>query len=229
METRTTPKIAFADILNMWDLVKDKMNPDKEFYPLLKLIEANKWYEDDSRPPTLKEVACLLGVKPHILSKWIFTIYTPWLDLDNPPSIGFKTVVEFHFRNMRQTAIFESQDIVFLPRKGESIYSEYFSNYLGNCWQYYVESVSHYFRKGEHRIVVNVRDGQFNEFWSFRKDEAYVKEEISIEDYYSKDDWDLKKKLKISPYFAWLRMEDEKRSRDEAESVRIKSKGRKKA
>lgn len=226
METKITPKIAFADILDMWDLMKDKMDPDKEYYPLLKLIEDNRWYEDHARP-TLKEVARLLNVQIHILSKWIFTIYTPWLDEENPPRIAFKTVVEFHLSNMQKTAVFESQDILFLPRRGETVNTAYFNNSLGNRWYYYVDSVSHYFDKGEHRIALYIKDGEFNEFWAFRKDEAYVRGEISTEDYYRKDDWNLKKQLKISPYFAWLRMEEEKERRDEAVSVGKKSKGKK--
>ncbi len=218
METIVTPKTAFADLLAMWDLTGKDPDYDREYYPLLKLIDDKKWYSCSTHP-TLKEVAAMLNVKTHILNNWILAIYTPWLDLDKPPRIIFKTVVEFHFMSFRQTIVFESQDISFLPRKGESVNSDYFRNYLGTQGSFYVESISHRFKRGEHRISVFMEIGLYNEYWEFRKDEAFIKEEISDEDYFMKDDWDLKKQLKISPHFARLKMQEENERQNEAKMV----------
>jgi len=210
MDKSVTPKQALKDIFSLGMFNKKLLDPSKDYYPLLKLLDDNDYYPGDLPYPDLKTMERLLGITHSVLGRWILTLFKQMLsEINSPVPINFLTVVEFYFQGYSRHMTLLVEGLDYLPRVGETIYSSYFSEYLGGSFLYFVESINHHFDQGEHRITMFIKNGNYNLYWHLRKDEALATKEISIQDEYEKSDEQLKTLLRISPHYVWL--DDENR------------------
>jgi hypothetical protein len=230
MKDLITLKEAYSDLVDMPDQLQRIMDQSKEYYPLLNLLLeiSRKKYRSDR--PSLKEVGMTLGIKQHILSRWIYTIYESLYstndDNDVAAIIDLETIVEFEFSHDGRSVCYAVKGISYIPRVGEAVNNSYFSSLLGAAWgDFYVESVAHYIKAGIHCIRVYLKSGSYNLFWHIRKDEAYLKEEIPLWDTLGKTDRELMTLLRISPHFA--RMDDLSRKIREEKSLETRGYPRK--
>jgi hypothetical protein len=86
-----------------------------------------------------------------------------------------------------------------VPRVGENFTIPYFRAKVGSDW-FYARSIEHQFEDNKQIIYIRLSDGRYNLFWHLRKDEAYLKEEISTHDDYSGEDYELKYSMRLQRY-----------------------------
>jgi hypothetical protein len=67
---------------------------------------------------------------------------------------------------------------------------------------FYVDSIEHSFLGNKQRVIIRLRPGFYNFYLRYKRDEAYEEGEITTQFYYSGDDYDLRKELKIGR-FRW--------------------------
>lgn len=83
-----------------------------------------------------------------------------------------------------------------MPRVGENIEIPYFQAKIG-CQMFYVDSIHHFLEDKKQKIGIFLRSGSFNQYLHLRKDEAYLKREITDEEFRAPMDYTVKEKLKL--------------------------------
>jgi hypothetical protein len=63
---------------------------------------------------------------------------------------------------------------------------------------YYVKDIRYEFEDNKLSVSFSLTGGFYNLYWHWRKDEAKLKKELDLMDFYKLDDYDLMKKLRIN-------------------------------
>ena len=90
-------------------------------------------------------------------------------------------------------------ELPFIPRIGECIEIPFLREKVG-CSIYYIESIDHELTDSKQSVNIHLNPSSPNLYFRLRKDEAYLKGEISSDVYYSKKDWEIKEKLKLRKF-----------------------------
>jgi hypothetical protein len=206
MKKEISPKEAFQDICSMPDLSQKIVESGSENPDLSEYLLANNYFRNPNRSiTTLKVVGKHTNLPQHKLRKSILSFHSRLIELMEDD----KGRVEYHLSHRGRYMRIGLQGFPNLPRIGETVIVYYFSNYMRTS-RYFAKHIEHELSNGEYVISVELEGGSYNAWWEIRKDEALAKEEISIDDYYFGDDWDLMAELRISPY--WSRINDERRN-----------------
>lgn len=156
-------------------------------------------WNDDATAPTIKEIIAGSGLTSGRFNTLVKAIYKD--QIINPSDIKVKVssiIYEFDLTYFDKYFQFIIDNLLAVPRVGEEIHIDHFRFVIGTSY-FHVRNVSHYFIDTKQVVSISLLYGGYNKYLHIRKDEAYCKREISIEDYYTLDDYDLKEKLKITP------------------------------
>jgi hypothetical protein len=105
----------------------------------------------------------------------------------------------FRLHYFKQFAYVSLFNLKHVPKVGEQVEIPFFRARLGTE-TFYVQSVTHEFSDTKQTIVFELYPGFFNPFWYIRKGEAYLKSEITFDEYHDHMDRKVKEKLKYHEY-----------------------------
>jgi len=201
MNNKLSTKNVLSNIVSMKSFVKQLLNRGKDYDSLIKYITSPDFCDEDTPLPAIKEVQKEMGLSYSVLRRKLFSIYE---DLYNHDEIGIdfsikKTEYWFHMRYFDNQAYLVLSDLPRVPRIGEHMSIPFFSAKVGTD-SFYVHDISHYLTDTKQIIHITLNPGMYNHFWRLRKDEAFLKGDISWDDYFDHMDHDIKEKLRLPRY-----------------------------
>ncbi len=83
-----------------------------------------------------------------------------------------------------------------VPLLGGQVEISFFKAKVGTT-TFFVESIHHRFTDDLQIVDIDLKVGKYNHYWPIRKDEAYLKGEITWHEYFRSNDSAIKKRLKL--------------------------------
>lgn len=164
------------------------------------LIEDDELFNEEATLPSLKELSEKLQLSYSVIRRYLSHIYTDLLDIDQAPVHQFRrTEYWFELKAQGKWASFKTLSLQVVPRVGEEIGVPFFNAEL-ECRNFHVYRVTHYFEDDVHTVSIDLKEGSYNLYWHQRLDEAYLKGEVSIHEFYQLSDYQLKDKLGLDRY-----------------------------
>lgn len=199
MDKKLSSTGIIRDISSMREFAKNLLGKGKEYDELLSLIiEKNYYYDDDLRLLKVKDLQEKTNKTYSNIRKQLYEIYNDLLnheDIDIEFSIK-KVEYVFIMHYFDNYTWFVLDNLPIMPRIGEEIDIPFFMGKMDNS-RYYVESIDHYFSDTKQSIRITLNPDSPHPYFRLRKDEAYLKREITHDEYYSKKDWKIREKLKL--------------------------------
>ena len=182
---KPTTKELIRDIGSMRETALTLMNQEKSYDPLLSGMLRTDYYNDEDIPwPNLDYLKSATGWSYDKIRKELAKIYED-LKVGYANGICFKiykTEYLFFIKAYNRYLDLQFEDIVHIPRVGETIHISYFESYVGN--DFHVERIQHNFRGTTHEVVVWLKNGEYNIFEAFEKDKEYSEGWIDTMEYY---------------------------------------------
>ena len=197
MENFKSSKGVLLDISSMRNFAIQLIGKGKKYEALLKLIVEKDYYNDDGlKLPSINEIKERLGMSYEKVRKQLFEIYDDLLNhTENNIVFSLKKVeYVFFLTYFDNNAILTINELPVMPRIGEQIWIPYFKEKVGTDL-FFVNSVDHYFYDTKQSISISLSPGSYNYYWKIRKDEAYLKGEISTFEYYQSKDNQIRNNL----------------------------------
>lgn len=173
------------------ELFKDKI----EYQPIIEFILAKDYLNDDLDIPfpKIKDVEEGTGLKSHTLRKLLLQMHERIFSYDRKLNLSFKKVLyHFHIRYSDHSFDFTMDKLTHLPRIGENISLPFVSTFTSLNW-FYVDSIKHEFAENYQVVILILKEGDYNEYWRFIKDQAIEYDDIEFRDTYSLNEAELKK------------------------------------
>ena len=173
------------------ELFKDKI----EYQPIIDFIHVKDYLDDDLDIPfpKQKEVEEGTGLKSHTLRKLLLEMHEKIFTYDRKLNLSFKKVLyHFHIRYSDHSFDFTLDKLTHLPRIGENISLPFVSAFTTLNW-FYVDSIKHEFAEDSQVVTLILKEGDYNEYWRFMKDQAIEFDEINMRDIHSLNEAELKK------------------------------------
>lgn len=202
MEKKLSNVGILRDITSMREFAKKLIGKGKDYDELLWVITDKDYYDDDNMfLLNLKELQSKVNKLYSFICKQLNEIYN---DLQKHEEIGIEFSIKkveyvFLLHNRDNYGWFVLDDLPILPRVGEQIDIPFLREKMGQTY-YYVENIFHHISDSKQTINITLNPGSPNLYFRIRKDEAYLKGEINREEYNSKEDWDIREKLKLRRY-----------------------------
>ena len=192
MKTYTT-KRAIIDLMIVEEQVVRIFEDNERYKDFIDFIFSKDFLNDDDlKFPTIKDISNAIGLSPSKVTKLIKEMYDDFFD----NKFNFSKVEIIYFITYLDNYLqFNCNDLKFIPRVGEQIDMSFIEAKIGTN-MFYVDKVEHTFENDVQRIYITLRAGLFNTYFHFRKSKAYEQREISFDDYYSGDDYLIRRKLK---------------------------------
>ena len=195
-------KLALYNILTVKEQVLKGFGSESKYKVFLDFISGIDYVNDDDiQIPSMKEISSITGIKYPQLSKLIKELYDKlFYDENNDFTFDFKNVeIYFRLHNNDKCVEVKSSKLAYLPRLGEQV-SMYFANAKIGVGFFYVDFIDHSFEKDFHKIYIVLRSGLSNTYLKYRRDKAFMEQEITDKQYFHSDDYDIKALLKIGRY-----------------------------
>lgn len=199
MELKYSSRQLLSDIKSMKSHTKQLFGKGKKYEHFLRCILNLNYFRDDVYTPiSLKEIQKVTGLKYPIVRKYLHQIYQDLLKHEeNHLDFSVQKVqynfIMYYFNN---EACLTVNHLPVVPRVGEQVEIPFFKAKVGRT-TFFVKSIDHLFLDDMHRVDFILAPGNYNYYWHLRKDEAYLKGEISIEEYFSERDYRLQEKLRL--------------------------------
>mgnify|MGYP001953869899 CR=1 FL=1 len=146
----------------------------------------------DIKLPTIKDISNSIGLSSTKVTKLIKELYDEFFE----SKLTFSKVeIIYYIKYLDNYLQLEFSDLKFIPRVGEQINIDFIKAKIGTG-MFYVDKVSHTFENDVQRIYITLRSGLFNSYFHFKKSKAYEQREISFDDYYSGDDYQIREKIR---------------------------------
>lgn len=200
MEQKLYSKDILIDIKSMVGFARQLLGRGKTYENLLSHF-LSKYCNDDVDLPSLKLLQSELNTTYTILHKQIQSIYEDLMNYEESEIDYSVKKVEYIFslRYFDSYKTFKLDYLPVVPRVGENIEIPFCRAILGTQF-FHVDSIHHYITAEKQVIGIWLRHGGYNHYFKWRKDEAYLKHEISRDEYYSPMDYNIKEKLKLRVY-----------------------------
>lgn len=156
-------------------------------------------YKDDyiAALPTLQILIKEIGIsskKFHSLLRELFEA----VSINEIPMKVNQTVCVFEYVSEDKVLSFQMEGLLHIPNIGDRIELPFFARCFNNL---YVKEVNHKIEiNGSHKLTFMLTRNAPNFFWKFRKDEALLKKEITLQEDFE-DDWLLQRKLNLGVRF----------------------------
>ncbi len=195
-------KLAIYEILTVKEQVLRVFGNESKYKLFLDYISAIDYVNDENlHIPSMKEISSTIGIKYPQLSNLIRELYDKlFYDENNDFSFDFKNV-EVYFRlnyNNRRAEV-KCSRLAYLPGVGEEVDFSFGQAKIGNS-SFYVDFIDHSFEGDTHKIYIELRSGISNTYMKYRRDKAFLENEITADQYFHSDDYDTKELLKMGRY-----------------------------
>jgi hypothetical protein len=193
-----TPKGVFRDLISMSWSLKYFLNKGKDYDKIIKYIIDKNLCEIDSIP-SIKEVLLDLGISYSSFSRQILKLYED-IRIDEEFQFEKPSVIyNFNLSYNKKRLTISFKDLPVIPRIGETVHVPFFEEYTKYSY-FYVKKISHRFYNGIQSVVIQLEEGSYNLFWHFRRDEAFLKNQLSHFHSYKFSEDELKEKLGFIPF-----------------------------
>ena len=192
-------KQVILDISSMRNFAAKLLKEENTYNKILEyLIFKNIYYDEDAHLPLIKDIIKELNITYGKFKKELLKLYSELIDQDyENPKIPFCFSEVEYFFSLQSYGIyahFTAKHLRHIPRVGEAVDIPYFRAKLGGDY-FFVEKINHEFYDGKHVIYITLKRGFYNKYWHIRKDEAQLKREIGLHDFYELEDFQLQEKL----------------------------------
>tara|TARA_R110002050_G_scaffold187306_1_gene321742 strand:+ start:18603 stop:19211 length:609 start_codon:yes stop_codon:yes gene_type:complete len=200
MNTSFSSQDILRDIRSMRKFSGQLLGKGKIYDRLLSYLLHDVFPYSDYTLPKLKDLQSALGIPYSKVRKHLNHIYSDLIDheengVDLSPS---KVEYVFTLKKDEDYTTVVMHNLPVLPKVGEQVTIPYFSAKSGD--HFYVNSIHHCFFDGIQTIEIVLRPGLYNKYLDLRKEEAFLKGQISWEDYFNADDYDLRSRLGLPRY-----------------------------
>lgn len=183
-----------------------RFNTNSKYKELLTFIINEDYYHDEDKAlPTIKDLSKVLSLSYDKVRSQIKAIHDDLNDeiiLEKIPFEFNQSKIIFVINGYQKTTSMSANNLTVIPREGENINIPFFKSIVGtNC--FYVDKVSHEFTDNKQEVYIHLEAGFYNSYWKIRKDRALITREISINDYYTKSDYQIQQLLEMRPFSAW--------------------------
>ncbi len=198
-DSRLSLKQVILDISSMRKFAAKLLKEENSYNPILEyIISRNIYYDEDAKLPLIKDILKELNITYSKFKKELIKLYYELIDQDYfDPKIPFYfDEVEYFFslKSFDKYAHFTVKELKHVPRVGEVVEVPYFRAKLGGDY-FYVERITNEFWDGKQIVHFSLKRGMYNLYWHIRKDEAEIKREVSLNDLFDLEDYELQKKL----------------------------------
>ncbi|MCF1190114.1 hypothetical protein LRR18_00845 [Mangrovimonas sp. AS39] len=194
MELKTTAKKALLGLIDLTPQLENIFKDSKEFADVVQYLVSRRFDDEDVSIPPLKDIYSDLGLTSSKFGNIVLKMYNSLFGWEKNLSFG-NTEVIFHLEFYKIKAQFMCKNLNFIPRVGEEVKIQFVKGKMGGSF-YYVDNINHRFYGDEHIIVVHLKEGFYNQFWHFKRDEAIEKGQLSIQEQFKLSEYELKQIVK---------------------------------
>ena len=197
MKFQCSPKGMIMDISSMRSFAAQLLGKGKKYDRLLSCLLEKDYYNDDELPfPSVKYLKTYLGLNEYQVRKQLELIYHDLIYTERKRHI-VETEYVFYLSYFENRHSLMMKSLPVIPRIGEQVKIPFFNSCMGTS-VYYVEDIRYKFEDTKMSVYFSLSGGFYNLYWHWRKDEAKLKKELDLMDFYKLDDYDLMKKLRIN-------------------------------
>jgi hypothetical protein len=189
------------DIQSMKSYAMKFLQKGKEYDQLLSYLLKDDFCGEDSHMPDIKGITKELKLNYSKFKRLLNLIYEEIIaDYDHIfefNEVEYVLAFENYHNREKKIKTITVKSFPFLPRIGESVELPYFNEYLGTTC-FFVEKIHHQMMDNKLCIFISLKGGFYNLYWHWRKDEAELKHELPVMDFFRLEDWELKKELGVT-------------------------------
>lgn len=205
MEHKRSTKGMILDISSMRSRAIRLLDKKNDYNDLLEALTNVDYYNDDIGLPSVKELSEKTRIDYNKIRKQIRSIYDDLCngDLDQEIPFEFKEMeIQFSLQGIYQSQYFSTSYLSVIPRIGDTIEVPFFKELIGTSY-FHVANITHRFSDQKQEIFIQLETGSYNSYWKLRKDRALMTREISLQDYFIKNDYELQELIELHPGKAW--------------------------
>lgn len=198
-EDTLSTKEMIVNIKSMRKLAMSLIKNEKAYNLFLNQLLNSDYFSGKAKIPTLKILAETSKLKTGVVRAFVEEIYHDLVfDYDAKPPFAIKKICyEFYIRGWGKKRLsVDFVDLPIVPRIGEELSLPFFTAYFGTS-SFFVEKIKHEFEEDVQTICLWLKQGSYNLYWHFRRDQAEEEEELHFTEFFSGDDLELKRKLKV--------------------------------
>lgn len=202
MEFKYSSKDILNDLIAMRNFITQLLGRGKEYDQFLQtLLKLNYLKDENYNRINLNDISQQTGLKYPMIRKYLHLLYGDLLNQeDNHFNVSVNKVeYTFMIHAYDEFAYITLNHLPVLPRVGENIEIPFFKAKLGFT-NFYVKSIHHWITDDVQGIDITLHLGKLNRYWRLRKDEAYFKRQISVNEYLRNDDSLLQEKFRSKKF-----------------------------
>jgi hypothetical protein len=186
-------KRAIIDLMIVKEQVIRVFNENENYKNFIEFIFSKDYLNDNNlRIPTIKQISIEIGSTSSKVTKLIKELYNEFFE---NKLIFNKTEITFYIKRFDNYLFLKCNNLKYIPKVGEEICIPFIKTKT-SCSSYYVDRIEHSFENDIHKILINLKAGLFSSYLHYNKSRAYECGNISFEDFYSGEDYNLRNKLK---------------------------------
>lgn len=185
-ETEYSPKEIIRDLISIQKFLPEFLNLNKDYKDIIELLLQFDLDDFDTPYPSVKSMQDKLGMNYGEVKRKLHLL---WEDVKNYEKFGINFSINqveyvFFLKYFEKNVSLTFTDLPIVPRVGEKVQIPFFRAIVGKEY-FYVTRIEHYIDNTKQTIQFTLASGDYNLFWHLKKDEEYVKGNISLEEYYS--------------------------------------------
>lgn len=183
IERKKTTKEMLRDINSMISRAELLLDNKPKYSTVLKhLIQINN--ENDESIKTMKQLSDQIGCSLDKFRKSVELIYNDLCDFEIMESNSFNfpaLEIQFCLEGLYSPMTFFTNNLPFIPRKGETIMVPYFRAVTGTDF-YHVSDISHHLSDEKQSVILFLNTGPYSSYWDIRRSLAIDTYELSWKD-----------------------------------------------
>lgn len=199
MKNPVSLKQIVIDFIYIKEQLVELFKHQEQYQAIIAFLVTKDYLNDDlDLPfPKVKDVEDGTGLKTHVLKKLLLEMHNQIFGNSNTSRLRLRfsnTLYHFAIKFYDKNCYFTIDKLEHLPRIGENIYLPFTKASLDvSC--FYVENIRHEFEGITQNVYINLKVGDYNSFWHFRKDQALELNEIGFSESFALSDSQLKEKV----------------------------------
>lgn len=199
MKDETVPiKSILKDIICLEKSLMKLLDKGKPYETLLRyIIFKCSVYDYESAYPRISDLSKEIKLPATQIKKQLQHIHADAIQLAHDGDLFSikRYSYTFWMESYDRKLYIKYYDLPHVPCVGETVHMPCFNGYMGNTI-YYVDSITHEYYSDEIETTIFLKDGFYNSYFQFKKDEVFFKDIVAPFQQHSITDYELKKVIK---------------------------------
>jgi hypothetical protein len=195
MKTQVSIKQIIIDFIYIENQLKEFFKDRKECLPIIEFLSTEKYLDEDLDIPfpKMKDVEAATGYKSYTLRKLLLKMHSEIFTYDRKLNLSFKNIIyHFYISYFDYRCQFTVDHLTHLPRIGDRISLPFVSASIPLNY-FYVDYIQHELENNTQIVIISLKVGRHNEYYSYMKDRALELGEISFRESYELNEDKIKK------------------------------------